>query len=315
MTPLQLSVHGGSQARHRPRERSLHKRRLGASEIPSGIAIRAFATTAASVAVRLFDQQGRAQATHPLAPQGAGFFAGEIARRPADGPLQAGARRPRAARPLRPLPARRRARAGPGGRAALPLAPRPGVAAAAARARHLRAARRHLHPGGHLRGRAASGCPTLAELGRDRHRADAARRPSPARAAGATTAWRCSRRSRAYGTPDELRALRRRGARAGARGAAGRGLQPLRPGRQLPSAPTAPTTSPTRSERLGRRAQLRPPGGAPADPRQRALLAERVPLRWPAPGRRPRHRRSLAPRTSCAELAEAVRARCRRRSC
>ena len=164
--------------------------------------------------------------------------------------------------------------------------------AALARGRDLRAARRHLHAEGTFAGVSAQARP-LCELGVTAIElmpiAD-----SPASAAGATTACCRSRPMRAYGTPEELKALVAAAHRARHRGDARRRLQPLRPRRQLPALLRAAVLHRAAHDALGRGHQLRRPGqprGARLLHPQHALLARGVPLRRAAARRRARHPR------------------------
>ncbi len=200
------------------------------------------------------------------------------------------------ARPAQRLAARRRARPEPrvrhrplrverrglGGRR------RPG-------ARHLRAARRHVHRGRHaaLRDRAP------------RRPGDPRRRPGRAHARGPLQ--RCARvglrrrrdvrGARAVRRAGRAAGVRRRRARAWPGRVPGRGAQPHGPVRQLPEhvrpvlhgrAPDPVGLGPAPGGRGVR-------GGAPLGVRQRAALVPRLPRGRPAPGRRARPHRPVRP--------------------
>ena len=83
-------------------------------------------------------------------------------------------------------------------------------------------------PRGHVRRRRSAHLRELRRARRHRDRADAGGRRSPARAAGATTASTCRRRTRAYGGPEGLARLVDAAHAAGPRRDARRRLQPPR---------------------------------------------------------------------------------------
>ncbi len=122
---------------------------------------------------------------------------------------------------------------------------------AVARGRDLRAARRHLHPRGHLRG-AIDRLDHLAALG------VTAIELMPVADFPGRRNWGYDgvlpfAPDASYGTPGRSEAPRRRRARARADGAARRRLQPLRPGRQLPARATRPQFFNRRTTRPGAR--------------------------------------------------------------
>ena len=172
--------------------------RLGAVPVGDGLVeFRVWAPTASRVTIG-----GRAA----LEPEGGGVFAARLPAPAGDDyrfVLDGGER---AARPVlalaaggraRPVARRRHGRVRVDGRAGR---------VAARRARDLRAARRHVHARGHVRRRRPA-ARRAARARRDRDRADAGRRRSPASAAGATTACYTSAPHRAYGGPDGLARL------------------------------------------------------------------------------------------------------------
>ena len=182
--------------------------------------------------------------------------------------------------------------------------PRPG------RPGRLRAARRHVHARGHLRGGGrAPG--DAARAGRHRHRADAASRPSRASATGATTASTPGPRTRPTAAP---RASPRFVDAAHAAGLGvildvvynhlGPGLggpRGLRPLLHRPPRHALGPRAELRRRRLRRRARV-------GDP-ERAHVGARLPHRRPAGGRGARDLRHAAPATcwpSCADRARAA---------
>ena len=178
---------------------------------------------------------------------------------------------------------------------------------AARRPRRLRAARRDLLARRDVRrrGRAAA---VPARPGRHRRRADA-RGGVPGRAQlglRRRLPVRAAHRLRRAGGPE---AAGRRVPRPRARADPRRRLQPPRAGGELPRR-LRPVLHRPLPHALGRRAQLRRarqrPGAAVLR-RQRALLADRVPRRRPAPGRDPRHLR-LRRAPDPAEIADAFHA-------
>ena len=157
------------------------------------------------------------------------------------------------ARPLQPVAARRR--------------PRPSVIDPDAfgwtdanwrgsprTARDLRAARRHVHAGRHLRRRRGR-LPDLRDLG------ITAIELMPVADFPGSRNWgydgvACSRRRERYGRPDDLRALVDARTRR-ARRHPGRRLQPPRAGRQLPARRSSRLSSPTATHAVGRGDQSR----------------------------------------------------------
>ena len=178
---------------------------------------------------------------------------------------------------------------------------------AARRLGHLRAARRHLHPGGHARRRARQARPPPLDRRRLR-RADAGQRRERHPQLGVR------RRAvvggaRAVRRPRGVPALRRRLPRRRAGRDPGRRLQPPRAVRELP-ARVRPLPQ-DRPEHLGRPAQPRRRGlgrGTPADPRQRPDVARGLPRRR-APARcRARARRRVGAPPAAGDGARGGRA-------
>ena len=182
------------------------------------------------------------------------------------------------------------------------------------RSRALRAARRHVHAGGHVRGRRRATPGSSRDLGRHRHRADAGRRLSRVtqlglRRRGALRPGPLLRHARRPAP------ARRRGPRPGTRRASRRGLQPLRPRRRLCRRRSARTSSPTRHRSpWGAGINLDGPhaaGRAGLLHRERPALDPRVPRRRPAPRR---HARAWSTRARGTSSPSSPRACARRRS-
>ena len=116
---------------------------------------------------------------------------------------------------------------------------------------HLRAARRHVRGTRPLRGRRVAKLEYLRDLGITADRADAGRRFSGARATGATTASRCSRRR----APTDVRTicvrLVDRAHALGLGDADRRRLQPPRTGRGVSARASVPSSSRRRTRRHG----------------------------------------------------------------
>ena len=162
----------------------------------------------------------------------------------------------------------------------------------AGRRRHLRAARRHVHPRGHARRRPGSARPPALDR-RGLRRAAAGERGQRHPQLGLRRRALVGR-ERGVRRPRGLPALRRRLPRGRARRDPGRRLQPPRPVGELPAGVRA--VPQVGREHLGRPGQPRRRGlggGAPLHPRQRRDVARRLPRRRPAARRRARARRLL----------------------
>lgn len=204
-------------------------------------------------------------------------------------------RRPRAPRPALAPPARRprrgERRRRPGG---LHLAQRVGGARTAG-CRPVRAAHRHVHPGGHLRRRCGAPAPPR-RAGHHPCVADA-RLPVPRRPRVGVRGGVAVGRARAVRRPGGYEALCRHGARARSRGGPRRGPQPPGPVRQPPPG-VRPVLHRHPPHTVGRRDQPRRLGlrrGPRVPARQCTRLAARLPARRTAARRRPRPRRHPGP--------------------
>ena len=165
---------------------------------------------------------------------------------------------------------------------------------AARRLGDLRAARRHVHPRGHVRRGPRQARPPALDLGVDFVEL------MPVNAFNGTHDWGYdgvlwSPVHEPYGGPAGYQRFVDACHAPGSGVHPGRRLQPPRPVRELPAASSGPTST-TGPQHVGRRGQPRRRGigrGPPLHPRQRADVARRLPRRRPAPRRRARARRRV----------------------
>ena len=187
-----------------------------------------------------------------------------------------------------PAAARRRPRPVGGGRSRVRLDRRRLAGTAAGRPRPLRAARRHLHPGGDVRRRSSPRLPPCASWASRPSRS--CRWPS----SPATRNWGYDgvsplRASTSYGGPHGLQRLVDACHAARPRGVPRRGLQPPRPGGQLPR-PVRPVLHRPLPHALGRRRSTYDGAGQRRRPRATSsdnvrACGSRLPRRRPAPRR------------------------------